>query len=77
MMTSALVVLHVLLCLGLIATVLLQSGRSAGFSGVIAGGAETLFGRRKKKKLDRLFAQISVVCAVGFLITSLALTVLR
>ena len=44
----ALVVIYVVVCLSLIATVLLQSGKSAGLSGSIAGGAQTLFGKSKK-----------------------------
>ncbi len=72
-MATLVLVLHVIFCLGLIATVLLQSGRSAGLSGAIAGGAETLFG--KKKGLDDLLAKVSTGFAAAFMITSLILTV--
>jgi preprotein translocase subunit SecG len=54
----------VLLSIALIAAVVLQSGRSAGLSGVISGGAETLFG--KKKGLDELLGKVTVVVAVLF-----------
>lgn len=64
--------LDVLVALGLIATVLLQSGRSAGMSGAIAGGAETLFG--KKKGLDEFFSKISAVLAGLFLLLTLLLS---
>ena len=37
----------------LIASVLLQSGNSAGLSGSIAGGAEQLFGKKKSKGYER------------------------
>lgn len=40
----------------LIASVLLQSGNSAGLSGSIAGGAEQLFGKKKSKAM-RLYCQ--------------------
>lgn len=63
--------LQVLIALGLIASILLQSGRSAGLSGAIAGGAETLFG--KKKGLDDLLGRITVVLAVVFAVLSLVL----
>ncbi|MCD5407122.1 MAG: preprotein translocase subunit SecG [Desulfotomaculum sp.] len=56
--------LQVLIALGVIATVLLQAGKSAGLSGAIAGGAETLFG--KKKGLDSKLARITVILAVTF-----------
>jgi len=64
-----LTVLQVIFALGLIASVLLQSGKSAGISGAIAGGAEALFG--KKKGLDKLLAKVSAVLAMGFLLLTL------
>lgn len=72
-MANVVLALHIVFCLGLIATVLLQSGRSAGLSGAIAGGAEQLFG--KKKGLDDLLAKISTFFAAAFMITSVILTV--
>jgi len=69
-----LIVLHVLFSIGLITTVLMQSGKSAGLSGAIAGGAEQMFG--KKKGLDEILARISTGLAIAFIATSLALTFL-
>ena len=65
-------VLQVIACLGLIATVLLQSGKSAGL-GSIGGGAEALFGGNKKG-LDELLSKLSTGCAVGFIIFTIVLT---
>jgi preprotein translocase subunit SecG len=70
----ALVVIYVVVCLSLIATVLLQSGKSAGLSGSIAGGAQTLFG--KKKGMDELLGRISTGLAVAFMILAIVLTIL-
>lgn len=67
-------VIHVILCLGLIASILLQSGKSAGLSGAIAGGAETFFG--KKKGMDDLLGKVTVVVGIAFAATSLTLVVL-
>ncbi|MCL0052214.1 preprotein translocase subunit SecG [Peptococcaceae bacterium] len=55
---------QLLVALLLIISVLLQSGKSAGVSGSIAGGAETLFG--KKKGLDERLARVTTVLAVVF-----------
>lgn len=73
-MQTALTVIHVLVSVGLIASVLLQSGKSAGLSGAIGGGAQTLFG--KKKGLDDLFSRISTGLAITFMILAIVLTVL-
>ena len=70
----ALVIVYVVVCLGLISTVLLQSGRSAGLSGAIAGGAQTLFG--KKKGMDDLLGRITTGLAVAFMILAIVLTIL-
>lgn len=64
--------IHIILAFGIIITVLLQSGKSAGLSGAIAGGAETFFG--KKKGMDEFLSKLSTSFAIGFLITSLLLS---
>jgi len=65
-------IVHVALAIGVIATILLQSGKSAGLSGAIAGGAETFFG--KKKGMDAFLSKLSTGFAIGFLLTSLLLS---
>jgi len=62
----------VLMALGIIAAVLMQSGHSSGLSGPIAGGADTLFG--KKKGLDDLFSRWTIYLGVVF--GALALTLI-
>ncbi len=71
----AVTVVHILLALAVIVTVLLQSGRSAGLSGAIAGGAETFFG--KKKGMDDFLSKLSTGFAIGFLLTSLTLGIVK
>ena len=57
----------------LIASVLLQSGNSAGLSGSIAGGAEQLFGKKKSKGYEAILSKITTIGAVLFVVLSLAL----
>ena len=66
-------VIVVISAIGLIATVLLQSGKSAGLSGAITGGAETFFG---KKGMDDKFATWSKVFAVVFMVSVFVLSML-
>ena len=51
MLHTVLITLLVIVSIGLIAVVLLQSGKSAGLSGAISGGAEQLFGKQKARGL--------------------------
>lgn len=73
MLKSIVMGFQALIAIALIASILLQSGKSAGLSGAIAGGAESFFG--KKKGLDQLFAKITIVLAVIFGLMSLVLAV--
>ena len=47
MLRTILIILEVLVSVGLITTILMQSGRAAGISGAIAGGAQSLLGKRR------------------------------
>jgi len=71
MLAIFLKILLALVSIGLIVTVLLQSGKSAGLSGSIAGGAEQLFGKQKARGIDALLEKVTVILAVSFIILSL------
>ncbi|MFZ5754686.1 MAG: preprotein translocase subunit SecG [Bacillota bacterium] len=73
MMKTVIIALQVLASIGVIATVLLQSGKSAGLSGSIAGGAETLLGG-KKKGLDELLSKLSTISAIAFMLLTLLIS---
>jgi len=68
-----LIIVQIIVSLGLIASVLLQSGKSAGISGAIAGGAETFFG--KKKGLNELLGKIATGLAAAFLLVTLLISI--
>lgn len=69
-------IFHILFAVSLIAVVLLQSGKQAGLSGSIAGGAETFFGKNKGRTIDALLSKYTTVAAVLFLVTSITLELL-
>ena len=66
-------IFHLIFSISLIVIVLLQSGKQAGLSGSIAGGAETFFGKNKGKTIDAILSKYTAVAAKGFLITSVVL----
>lgn len=71
------IVVHVIVSIILIGSILLQSGKSAGLSGSIAGGAETLLGKGKSKGYESLLAKVTTISAITFVITSVALVLLQ
>ena len=70
-MVLVLKIIHFIVAIGVIVGVLLQSGNSAGFSGVIDGGANQFF--NKSKGLDAKLSKITTIVAIVFMITSLIL----
>lgn len=71
-----LTVLLVIVSIALIAVVLLQSGKSAGLSGAISGGAEQLFGKQKARGIDLVLHRITIVLSVLFFGLTIALAYL-
>ncbi|WP_099190867.1 preprotein translocase subunit SecG [Tepidibacter mesophilus] len=75
-MKTFLMVIQLISSIILIVSVLLQSGKSAGLSGSIAGGAEQVMGT-KARGLDAVFSKITSVFATLFIIVALALVAIQ
>ncbi len=72
-MQTALIIVHVIISVVLVATVLMQSGKQQGLSGAIAGGAETFFGKNKGRTIDGVLKKVTAVVALLFVISSIVL----
>ncbi len=68
-------ILHILFAVSIIVIVLLQSGKQAGLSGSIAGGAETFFGKNKGRTIDAMLSKYTRFAAIAFLVTSIVLQI--
>ncbi|GAA4718132.1 preprotein translocase subunit SecG [Brevibacillus fulvus] len=66
-------ILMVIAAIGLIIVILLQSGKSAGLSGAIGGGAEQLLGKQKARGIDALLGRLTVIFAVLFMVFAVLL----
>ena len=70
-MQMILTVIQLLCSLALVAIVMLQSGKSAGLSGAIGGGAETFLSKNKAKSVDSRLAKLTKWVAIGFMVLTL------
>ena len=75
-MQLALTIVQVVFSLVLVAVVMLQSGKSAGLSGAIAGGADTFLSKNKAKSWDAKLARWTKWVAIGFMILTMVLTLM-
>lgn len=68
-----LTIIHVIVCLFLIAVVLLQSGKAADLAGAFGGmGSQTTFGPRGSATL---LSRATTVSAILFMLTSISLSI--
>lgn len=67
------VVLHIIVCVAIIAIVLLQSGKSAGLSTTLSGSTETFLSKNKSKTWDARLAKLTKWVAIGFVVLTLIL----
>lgn len=71
-MQEVAITLLIIDAIALIVLVLLQSGKSAGLSGAISGGAEQLFGKQKARGIDAVLHRATVVVAVLLFVLTFA-----
>ena len=70
-----LTIVQVLAALFLTFVVLAQSGKSAGLSGAIAGGADTFLSKNKAKSVDAKLAKMTKWVAIVWIVLTLALCI--
>ena len=68
-------IIYFIVALGLVAIVMLQSGKSAGLSGVF-GGSDTFLSKNKSKSTDARLARMTKWVAVVFMILTLVICLL-
>jgi preprotein translocase subunit SecG len=72
-MTIFLMIVHIFVCLFLIAVVLLQSGKGAEIGAAFGGSSQTLFGSRGAATF---LGKMTTVVAVVFMVTSFLLAII-
>ena len=75
-LTIIFTILQVLSGLAVMVIVLMQSGKSAGLSGAISGGADTFFGKGKSKTLDAKLAKATKWFAMALVLLTLILNLI-
>ncbi|ALC82369.1 MULTISPECIES: preprotein translocase subunit SecG [Bacillus] len=76
MLHTIVLTLLIIVSIALIFVVLLQSGKSAGLSGAISGGAEQLFGKQKARGLDLILHRLTIILSVLFFLLTISLAYL-
>ncbi len=77
-MSTLFTVLHIIVCVLLIVVVLLQEGKDPGMKGIVGSAGDmgdSFFSKNTGRTKAALFAKMTAVLSVLFLITTLALMV--
>jgi len=72
-MKTAMVIIHLVICVAIIAIVVLQSGKTSGLSGALSGSSDTFLSKNKSKTLDARLARATKWFAGVFLILTIVL----
>ncbi|AKL94705.1 putative preprotein translocase SecG subunit [Clostridium aceticum] len=75
-MRIVLMVLQLITSLVLIGSILLQSGKSAGLSGSISGGAEQLWGKQSRG-YEGMLSKVTAIGAALFIIVAILLVAIQ
>ena len=74
-MMTVLVVIHVVICVLLVVTVLLQFGKGAELGAVMGGGASQAIFTSSAK--GNFLTKLTTILAIGFMVNSIVLTTLK
>ena len=69
-------IIYFIVAVALVAIVMIQSGKSAGLSGAIAGGADTFLSKNKAKSADARLARMTKWVAIVFMVLTLVVCLL-
>ena len=75
-MTHVLLVIHLILCLGLIVLVLIQRSEGGALSGLGGGGGGGMSGLMSGRSASNLLTRSTALLAGGFMLTSLLLSLI-
>ena len=76
-LTTVLIVLQLISAVAIVVVVLVQSGKSAGLSGAIAGGSDTFLSRNKTKSRDAKLARATKWFGLAFMVLTLAIGIIQ
>ena len=74
--TTIVIILDLLSAFLLTATILIQSGKSSGLSGAIAGSSESFLSKGGSKTLDAKLAKATTWIGIAFVVLSLVAVIL-
>ena len=75
-MKNIFIIVHLVICVAIVAIVLLQSGKTSGLSGALSGSSDTFLSKNKSKSLDARLARATKWFAGTFVILTIVLNLM-
>jgi len=69
-------IVHLVICIAIIAIVVLQSGKTSGLSGALSGSSDTFLSKNKSKTLDARLARATKWFAGAFVLITIVLNLI-
>ncbi|MCI5615046.1 MAG: preprotein translocase subunit SecG [Clostridia bacterium] len=68
-------IVHVIVCVVIVALILMQNGKSEGLSTTMSGAAETFFGKTKARSVEAKLQKLTIWLAVVFIVLTAVLAI--
>ena len=75
-MKLAFTIVHLVICIALIAIITIQSGKTSGLSGALGGSSDTFLSKNKARSLDARLARATKWFAGAFVILTVVLNLI-
>ena len=75
-MKETFAIIHLVICVAIVAIVILQSGKSSGLSGAFGGSSDTFMSKNKSKTLDARLARATKWFAGVFVVLTIVLNLI-
>ena len=73
---TPIVIVHLVICVAIVAIVVLQSGKTSGLSGALSGSSDTFLSKNKSKSLDARLARATKWFAGVFVVLTIVLNLI-
>jgi len=75
-MKLAFTIIHLVICVAIIAIITIQSGKTSGLSGAFGGSSDTFMSKNKARSLDARLARATKWFAGAFVILTIVLNLI-
>lgn len=76
-MHTLLITLQIIVSVVMIIVILMQPGKTDGFTSMIGGTSDTFYAKNKSRTSEEMLRKLTIVCAVLFVAVTIAINLIK